>query len=168
MTSPPDAGKELIVLTEHFWPSTGATAQLVSDLVDDLTVQGYRLRVLTSTPGPSSSRYPIHRFGSSSQGSVGIVGKLLDGLSFFLGSTYWLLRHSRSGQGLFIVSNPPFIGLVGPFLSFLKRSPYIFLFQDIFPRSASLTGVLPAKGPLSWLWRQLLALVLNRLSLIHI
>ena len=162
MTSPPDAGKELIVLTEHFWPSTGATAQLVRDLVDDLTAQGYRLRVLTSTPGPSSSRYPIHRFGSSSQGSVGIVGKLLDGLSFFLGSTYWLLRHSRSGQGLFIVSNPPFIGLVGPFLALLKKSPYIFLFQDIFPRSATLTGVLPAKGPLSWLWRQLLALVLNR------
>ena len=162
MTSPSDTGKELIVLTEHFWPSTGATAQLVSDLVDDLIAQGYRLRVLTSTPGPSSSRYPIHRFGSSSEGPVGIVGKLLDGLSFFLGSAYWLMRHSRRGQGLFIVSNPPFIGLVGPFLSLLKNSSYIFLFQDIFPRSATLTGVLPAKGPLSWLWRQLLALVLNR------
>jgi glycosyltransferase involved in cell wall biosynthesis len=153
--------KELIILTEHFWPSTGATAQLVSDLVDDLHAQGCCLRVLTSTPGSSCSSYPIHRFSTSSKVSVGIVGKLIDGLHFLFGSTYWLLRYSRTGQGLFIVSNPPFIGLVGPLLSLLKQLPYVFLLQDIFPRSAVLTGVLPAKGPLSWIWRQLLALVLS-------
>ena len=153
--------KELIVLTEHFWPSTGATAQLVSDLVDDLHAQGCCLRVLTSTPGPSHSSFPIHRFSTSSKVSVGIAGKLLDGLLFLFGSTYWLLRYARSGHGLFIVSNPPFIGLVGPLLSLLRKLPYIFLLQDIFPRSAVLTGVLPAKGPLSLIWRQLIALVLS-------
>lgn len=154
--------KQLIVLTEYFWPSTGATAQLVSDLVDDMAAQGYSLRVLTSTPGPPCSRYTIHRFVSSSDGSVGIYSKLLTGVYFFLSCTFWLLRNSTSQQGLLIVSNPPFIGLVGSFLSFLKKVKYVFLFQDIFPRSATLTGVLPAKGPLSWLWRQLLVLVLNR------
>jgi len=153
--------KELIILTEHFWPSTGATAQLVSDLVDDLYAQGCCLRVLTSTPGSSCSSYPIHRFSSSSRVSVGIVGKLINGLHFLFGSTYWLLRYSRTGQALFIVSNPPFIGLVGPLLSLLKQLPYVFLLQDIFPRSAVLTGVLPAKGPWSWIWRKLLALVLS-------
>ena len=153
--------KELLVLTEHFWPSTGATAQLVTDLVEDLLMKGVRLRVLTSTPGPPSSTYPIHRFSTSSKVSVGIIGKLIDGLHFFLASLYWLLRYSRDGQGLFIVSNPPFVGLVGPLLSLLKQLPYVFLLQDIFPRSAVLTGVLPTKGPLSWIWRQLLSLVLS-------
>ncbi|UPM49210.1 glycosyltransferase family 4 protein [Synechococcus sp. A10-1-5-1] len=161
MTGPSTQAKELIILTEHFWPSTGATAQLVSDLVDDLHAQGCCLRVLTSTPGSSRSSYPIHRFSSSSKVSVGILGKLIDGLHFFLGSTYWLLRYARTDQGLLIVSNPPFIGLVGPLMSLLRQLPYVFLLQDIFPRSAVLTGVLPAKGPLSWIWRQLLALVLS-------
>ena len=145
MSGPSTQVKELIILTEHFWPSTGATAQLVSDLVDDLHAQGCCLRVLTSTPGASCSSYPIHRFSTSSKVSVGIIGKLIDGLHFLFGSTYWLLRYSRTGQGLFIVSNPPFIGLVGPLLSLLKQLPYVFLLQDIFPRSAVLTGVLPRR-----------------------
>ena len=41
--------KELIILTEHLWPSTGATAQLVKDLADDLHAKGSSLRVLTAT-----------------------------------------------------------------------------------------------------------------------
>ena len=53
MRGPSPQVKELIILTEHFWPSTGATAQLVSDLVDDLHAQCCCLRVLTSTPGSS-------------------------------------------------------------------------------------------------------------------
>lgn len=162
MTRTSTQAKELIILTEHFWPSTAATAQLVTDLVDDLHAQGCCLRVLTSTRGPSCASYPVHRFSRSSHVPVGIVGKLLVGLYFFLGSAFWLLRHARSGHGIFIVSNPPFIGLVGPVLSLLRKIPYIFLLQDIFPRSAILTGVMPAKGPFSWAWRQLLALVLNR------
>jgi len=154
--------KELIILTEHFWPSTGATAQLVKDLADDLHAKGSSLRVLTSTPGPDCRHYPVHRFSGYRQVSVGIVGKLTEGVHFLLGSTFWLLRHGHTGHGLFIVSNPPFIGLVGPLLAFCKRLPYVFLLQDVFPRSATLTGVLPAKGPVVWFWRELLALVLNQ------
>ena len=73
MRGPSPQVKELIILTEHFWPSTGATAQLVSDLVNDLHAQGCCLRVLTSTPGSSCSSYPIHRFSTSSKVSVGII-----------------------------------------------------------------------------------------------
>ena len=157
-----EKSKELLILTEHFQPSTGATAQLVTDLVDDLYQAGVNVRVLTSTPGSPGQTYEILRFTSSGRSLIGIFGKLIAGLRFFVGSFFWLLLNARSNQSVFIVSNPPFIGLVGLLLYVIKRTPYVFLLQDVFPRSASLTGVLPAKGPIMWSWRKLMQLVLSQ------
>lgn len=162
MTYDSQQRREIIFLTEHFHPSTGATAQLITDLVEDLANAGISLRVLTSTPDRSSSQsYPVLRFSGSGHYFVGILGKLVAGLRFLIGSSIWLLLNTRAHHTLFIVSNPPFIGLIGPLMRFLRKTPYIFLLQDVFPRSASLTGVLPAKGPLIWIWRKIIQNVLT-------
>ena len=162
MTLNPGCQKELIILTEHFAPSTGATAQLVTDLADDLHQSGVSLRVLTSTSGSTRNAYPVLRFSSSELPAVGILNKARQGLTFFMGSALWLFANIRKNQSLLIVSNPPFIGLIGVLLSIVKSTRYVFLFQDIFPRSASLTGILPAQGPLILFWRVLLNEVLSR------
>ena len=162
MIPSPRQPKELIILTEHFAPSTGATAQLISDLADDLHQKGVSLRVLTSTPGHHHSQYPVLRFSISKGSSVGIAKKIIDGLFFFYGASLWLLANTHRRHSLLIISNPPFIGLIGVLLSAVKHIRYTFLFQDIFPRSASLTGILPSRGPLVSLWRSLLKLVLSR------
>lgn len=162
MTLYPGRQKELIILTEHFSPSTGATAQLVTDLADDLHRLGVSLRVLTSTSGSTRNAYPVHRFSSSEAPAVGILNKARQGLTFFMGTALWLFANIRKNQSLLIVSNPPFIGLIGVLLSIVKGTRYVFLFQDVFPRSASLTGILPAQGPLIFLWRSLLNQVLSR------
>ena len=57
------------------------------------------------------------------------------------------------------MSNPPFVGLVGPLLRGLRGLDYVFLFQDLFPRSAALTGVLPASGPITAAWRSVMGWV---------
>lgn len=154
--------KELIILTEHFAPSTGATAQLVSDLADDLYSMGVSLRVITSTPGSCCTPFPVNRISLTAANPASILHKSFNGLLFFFGSILWLLSYCPANQGILIVSNPPFLGLVGVILSLLKRARYIFLFQDVFPRSASLAGILPARGPLISLWRYILRLVLSR------
>jgi glycosyltransferase involved in cell wall biosynthesis len=73
---------------------------------------------------------------------------------FFWSSLLWVLFRGRRGDLVFIVSNPPFIGLLGPLLRRLRRLNYVFLFQDLFPRTAVISGVLPAAGPItaSWQW----------------
>jgi len=153
--------QELLIVTEHFSPSIGATAQLVSDIADDLYYYGIKLRILTSSRGSLASPYSIHRFALPKPRSSRIRTKLFSGLYFFLRTLVWLLINLRSNHHLLIVSNPPFIGLLGPIFFLLRRIPYIFLFQDIFPRSASLTGVLPSKGPIFILWQILQKLVLK-------
>jgi glycosyltransferase involved in cell wall biosynthesis len=150
---------EVLILSEHFAPSTGATAQLITDLARGLAQRGHAVRVLTSTPGAAIDGLRVVRLAGGADMPVGVLAKAIAGVRFVVGGTLWCLRHGRPGQRLLIVSNPPFLGLVGPLLRRTRGCRYVFLFQDLFPRSAALTGVLPATGPITGLWRWLMAQV---------
>ena len=155
------ASPRLLLISEHFEPSTGATAQLMTDLARGLHRRGWNLTVLTATAGDALD-FPIQRLNSTEELSVGVAAKALRGVRFFLGSLIWCLSHGRQGDVVLIVSNPPFIGLLGPLLQLSRQLPYVFVFQDLFPRSAVLSGVLPAAGPLAVLWRSLMQRVCQR------
>ena len=152
----------LIIVTEHFSPSTGATAQLVTDLANHLS-HIYPTIILTSTPDhqQSPSGYKTVRFKPFIPLSNSILAKSLSGLHFFFSTLSWLIFNSDNKSVILIVSNPPFVGLLGPILRLTKSLHYLFVFQDIFPRSATLTGVLPTKGPLTQFWFLCTKLVLN-------
>ena len=147
---------DLIILTEHFYPSNGATAQLLTDLVDGLTLKGFSITVLTSTRLDHTDRFNTVRFNLPYISESSILGKAFKGLFFCLCSVLWLLRFSHKKQRLLVVSNPPFVVIVGLILRLVKHIRYYFLFQDIFPRSALLSGVLPAVGPAVAIWRALI------------
>ena len=158
--------RRLLLISEHFEPSSGATAQLMSDLAKGLRSRGWNITVLTATPG-APLEFPVIRLNATEppDGETrGVKGKALRGLRFLLGSLLWCVRRSRSGDVLLIVSNPPFIGLIGPLLRLSRGLPYVFIFQDLFPRSAVLGGVLPANGPLTILWQGLMSQVCNHAS----
>ena len=154
----------ILLISEHFEPSDGATAQLMTDLAVGLHRKGWQITVLTATPGGNLD-FPVVRLNRSrglSGVSPGMISKALCGIGFLLGSLLWCLRRGRHGDGVVIVSNPPFIGLLGPMLQLCRGLPYVFIFQDLFPRSAVLSGVLPAAGPLAVLWQGLMAQVCSR------
>lgn len=156
---------QVIILTEHFWPSTGATAQLVSDLADDLSRSGKSPVILTSTPGEDyRNQYKIKRLAYIPRSSSLIHIKILRGLVYLVTSLAWLLLNTRNGDQMIVVSNPPFIGVVGLIAKFVTKASYIFLLQDVFPRSASLSGILPSKGPLYGFWRRLISHVVAQSS----
>ena len=154
----------LIIVSEHFSPSTGATAQLIKNLADHLHQSGIPLVILTSSTGVASTPYPIYRFLATSSTSSSILSKLINGISFLAGTLKWLLIHSRPTNTLFIASNPPFIGVLGLITRCIRRSPYLFLLQDLFPRSATLTGIVPSKGPVPFFWKTIIKLVLKNSS----
>ena len=147
-----------IIITEHFHPSTGATAQLISDLTYGLVSKGHQITVYTSTSGSSStiSGVRILRCTFASKNGVSVFSKATRGLKFAVWSLFTLLASASRDDVLLIVSNPPFIGIVGLLTKLLIGCKYIYLFQDLFPRSAQLTGVLPSRGPVSDLWSLLL------------
>ena len=143
------SSRRVLLISEHFEPATAATAQLMSDLAQGLRDRSWKVTVLTSTPGrseaSSNSKPQVVRLGHLSAGKAkraGVVQKALGGVLFFWSSLLWVLFRGQRGDLVFIVSNPPFIGLLGPLLAGLKRLNYIFLFQDLFPRTAVISGVL--------------------------
>ena len=155
---------KLIVVTEHFAPSSGATAQLVADLVQDLVATEHDVRVLTSTPAQSPLFTGVVRFPFPLTLRQSILFKSLKGSYFFARTLIWLVFHATSFSRILIVSNPPFIGLLGPLINFFCGKTFFFLFQDLFPRSAFLSGVLPAAGPLANLTNYFTKVVLTRSS----
>jgi glycosyltransferase involved in cell wall biosynthesis len=156
--------RRLLLISEHFDPSTGATAQLMTDLAMGLQQRGVQLTVLTATAGGTLDLSVVRLNGprTRSGSANGVAAKAVKGVRFLLGSLLWCLLHGRPGDVVLLVSNPPFIGLLGPLIQLGRRLPYIFVFQDLFPRSAVLSGVLPAAGPLALLWRGLMGQVCRR------
>lgn len=151
--------RSLFIISEHFWPSTGATAQLVRDLAWGLSERDVEITVITSTHADKllpDDKIRIVRLGLGSQTSVNIFSKGISGIYFSLSAFVWLCLNTRAVTQLLIVSNPPFIVLVGLIYHLFTGTPYYYLLQDLFPRSAQLTGVLPSKGPVIAVWRYLI------------
>jgi glycosyltransferase involved in cell wall biosynthesis len=113
----------------------------MSDLAHGLSQRGWAVTVLTATEGKPLP-FPVKRLGGpmGAAAGVSVVGKALRGLRFLAGTSLWCLRHGQRGDVVLIVSNPPFIGLLGPLLLRIRGMPYVFLFQDLFPRSAVLSA----------------------------
>ena len=159
----------LLLISEHFAPSHGATAQLMTDLAGGLGAGGLPVVVLTataSTPEKNAGFPPglglaVVRLGLAPGETPRLLLKAWRGLRFFGLALAWGFWHGRRGQRLLIASNPPFIGLLGPILQ-LRGLEYVFLCQDLFPRSAVLSGLMPARSPLTSLWSALMAWVCRR------
>ena len=154
MTSQSRSYAKITILSQHFYPSSGATAQLITDLARGLAFKGHQLRVVTSTPCTDHSAADITTIRSpfSRTDTVNIFLKVLHGFAFVVWSAIYLLQNSRNNDILLVVSNPPFIGIVALIVRLFCGVRYVFLLQDLFPRSAQLTGVLPVRGPVSNLW----------------
>ena len=131
------------------------------DLSFGLAKMGWKVTVLTATaenkPDDANTLCRIVRLRNqkgNADAAKSVSGKALAGLSFFLACIAWSWRNSREIDITLIASNPPFIGLVGPIISIRKKLPYVFLFQDLFPDSAVLSGVLKPKGVVTRFWKK--------------
>jgi glycosyltransferase involved in cell wall biosynthesis len=154
----------LLLITEHFAPGHGATAQLMTDLACGLVARGIPVTVLTATASTQNlnsellSKPKVIRIAVRWSESKKVFNKIIKGALFLVGALVWGIFYGSRGQQVFIASNPPFIGLLGLLLK-LRGMSYVFIFQDLFPRSAVLSGVLPAVGPITSFWRLVMACI---------
>jgi glycosyltransferase involved in cell wall biosynthesis len=133
------------------------------DLSRGLAELGWTITVLTATSAlpmdEANNRHRVVRLGrqqKAADATKSVTGKTLAGLRFLGSCLLWCSFRAHRNDLVFIVSNPPFIGLIGPILKIVRRLSYIYLFQDLFPRSAVLSGVLPAQGLSTQIWAALM------------
>lgn len=140
---------DVAIVSQFFYPHEGATSQLITDVYTHFSSEGIRTAVLTSTPHNSTNTEThIIRLTSPCKTTITLAGKISSSLRFLSKVLVWQIanRDKLSNAHVLYVSNPPYIVFVAFLLNQLLGTKYSFLFQDLFPSSAVLAGLLPERG----------------------
>lgn len=157
----------ILLLSLVFSPDSVSTSVLMTELAQELKKQGHHLTVLTTTPHynvepEARQRQPLHRrwggllYQSQVDGipvyhaSIPVKGsrvgaRLLDYLRFHAISTAAGLTVARDYDVILAPSPPLTIGLSAWILSLLRRVPFIYNVQEIYPDVAVSLGLLRSR-----------------------
>ncbi|HZH97484.1 MAG TPA: glycosyltransferase family 4 protein [Fimbriimonadaceae bacterium] len=149
----------ILFLTTYFKPDISSNSMLMSQLAEELVKLGNKVTVVTSMPHYDTNsiwpeyrwklwkkaKYPgmnvthVYLYVPSQKSSL--VGRLFNYLSFNVLSTIFTV-FTRKHHVLFVPS-PPLTNGVGAFIaSRLRRTPFVYNVQDIYPDIAVRLGVL--------------------------
>lgn len=150
--------KHLLIINQHYYPDFAATGQLLAELCEDLEKAGFKITVITGYPEPGT--YPDHlspkkleiignltifRLYNHPAGNKSISNRLLHFFSFWLGSIRTAFL-TRKVDLVFVMSTPPLLnGMTANLLRLIKRVPYVYNVQDLYPAIAVEMGTLTNK-----------------------
>jgi colanic acid biosynthesis glycosyl transferase WcaI len=128
-----------------YWPDTGATGQLLTELAEDLVAHhGIEVTVVTGYPVNSSealpsrqTRHGVHivRARGTTFSPRRFIGRALNYVTYFYSAVFTALRLPRQDVAI-ALTDPPIIGLAA--MASRPRHGVIFFCQDIFPEVAGL------------------------------
>lgn len=152
----------ILMLKDYFYPEQCAGINLAQDLVNGFCEKNHFVEVYTPIPcrGISEEIKQDYRYKKlEKQGNATIhrywlpyekSGTLSRALRYLLQNIIQLCKGlSCSYDVLLLGSTPPTMGLVGAVLKKLKRKPFIYNLQDIFPDSL-VTGNITHEGSIIW------------------
>lgn len=133
----------LLFVNRSFWPECEATGQLLTELCADLAVAGFHVDVIcgpvrgevsnvASEPpvGVTIHRVPCTNFPKSS-----FIGRLTNMITFPLVASWRAMRLPRPDV-VVVETDPPFLCLLGAFLTRWRRTRLVCYLQDIYPEVA--------------------------------
>jgi colanic acid biosynthesis glycosyl transferase WcaI len=145
----------ILVLHQHYWPEIAATAQLLTDLAEDLVAAGHDVRVVCGQPsyrtlpgepaslptherhrGVEIVRVPTYRPGRRSH-----VRRVAHYASYFAASLPAALR-PWADVVLALTPPPLLLGLSGALAARLSGVPFVYLVEDLYPELAVELGAL--------------------------
>jgi len=148
--------KNILIISEPFYPQVAAIGQLLTDLSEDLVKAGFQVKVITGNPNnifnkknriPRKENYKgieIIRLRNTTFSKYRMVGRVINYLTFH----FFVFLHVLFCEKLdlvFVLSTPPFISFSGLMLKILKKSKVIYNVQDVFPDLAVELGELKNK-----------------------
>jgi colanic acid biosynthesis glycosyl transferase WcaI len=177
----------ILFLNLYFPPDTSATAKSAESMVHALA-QTQEVTVLCGRPSydPTERRpwklwqterlhskiaqsigetsrdlaaFTVIRVGSTDYPRIQMKGRILNYLTY-VKLAFWRALFIPCDV-IFAMTDPPFNGIVGAYLSVLKRKPLIYDIQDMYPDMA-VAGSIVAPGLLSRFWERLHRWALRR------
>ena len=145
MAEPDHARLRVCYFNRSYWPDTGATGQLLTELAEDLAADhGMAVTVVTGYPvssdaplPPRETRNGVHivRARGTTFAPRRFAGRAMNYVTYFLSAVWAAVRLPRQDVTI-ALTDPPIIGLAA--LAARPRHGMIFFCQDIFPEVAGL------------------------------
>lgn len=132
-TTPP----RVIFVNRVYWPSTAATAQLLTDLAEGLAARGWTVHVIAA--GENSSGHngvTIHRTGGSGQ-QGGLLSRAIDHGRFRRQARRRLATLVQPDDVVVVMTDPPMLGAAIAGLAARRHAKVIHWIQDIYPEIAT-------------------------------
>ena len=152
----------ILMLKDYFYPEQCAGISLAQDLVKEFSENNHFVEVFTPIPcrgitsdirtkyrnkkNESHGNATIHRYWLPYEKS----SVLSRALRYFLQNIIQVWKGLRCSYDVILLgSTPPTMGLVGTILKKIKKKPFVYNLQDIFPDSL-VTGNITHKGSVIW------------------
>jgi glycosyltransferase involved in cell wall biosynthesis len=150
----------LIFVNRFFFPDHSATSQILSDLAFHLADAGKQVHVVTSTQiyDDAKAALPtdeiingvhVHRVASTGFGRSGLLGRLVDYLSFYRSVRQCLNQIAESGDAIVAKTDPPLLSVVAMAPARRHGARLINWLQDIYPETAVELNVPLMRGPVA-------------------
>ena len=123
----------VIFVNRVYWPSTAATAQLLTDLAEGLAARGWEVHVLAA--GESSTRHhgvTIHRTGGSEQHG-GLLSRAINYGRFRRQAQRQLASLVQPGDVVVAMTDPPMLGAALTGIAVSRGAQVVHWIQDIYP-----------------------------------
>ncbi|MDP7005148.1 MAG: glycosyltransferase family 4 protein [Phycisphaerales bacterium] len=177
LTEPADDQRQMrvVILNHYYAPDVASSGHLLFELAEEIARLGADTSVVTCRPsyGPPESwqkcprkeikngvktlRMNATRFSKDS-----IIGRLVNITSFLVPLTLFHVLPKRKGKVFLYTTNPPFLGFVGGFSSFIFKHNYAVLLHDAYPDIAVWLGKIKKNGFIDRFWHWCNKFMYNR------
>jgi colanic acid biosynthesis glycosyl transferase WcaI len=127
------APPRVIFVNRVYWPSTAATAQLLTDLAEGLAAQGWDVHVVAAGgPSPGQNGVTIHRTGGSDRHG-GLISRTINYGKFRRGAQRRLANLVGPGDVVVVMTDPPLLGAAVTDIAVQRGGRVVHWIQDIYP-----------------------------------
>lgn len=162
------AAARIVILNQYYVPDVASTGHLLHELAEEFARLGRPVKVMTCFPsyGPRETWLPcqsreftngvaVRRLRTTRYSKDRLAGRLLNSATFLVPLAVRQLFARRRGNVYLYTSNPPYLGVIGGFVSLFRRHPYVVLLHDSYPHLAVWVGKIRRRGFIERLWHRL-------------
>jgi glycosyltransferase involved in cell wall biosynthesis len=165
------------ILNQYYAPDVASTGRLLHELAQELVRLGEQVSVVTSQPSygppetwvkcpPNEVRDGVRvlRLVTTRFSKDNMLGRAMNWLTFMLPMTARVLFTTQADVVYLYTTNPPILGVIGAFVSLLRKHRYVVLLHDSYPHLAVWVGKIKAGGIAEKIWHRLNRFMYGRAS----
>ena len=166
---------KITLFSQYFYPEMISTGHLLTELVVELTRKGINVSVVCAQPTYYSNDridkkiiyegISIRRTVNTQFNKNSLKGKFFNSLSFFV-NALWIALNEKSKSPIILVTNPPFLGLLGLICKVCRGRSYILIVHDLYPDVMINMGQLKHNSLLALLWKKINQMIYKAASFI--